>query len=207
MEVAVIIPGETQSKESLALAPEVFDKAFNEPLVHQVVTAYLAGARQGSKAQKTRSEVRGGGRKPWKQKGTGRARAGSIRSPIWRGGGKTFAAKPRDFSQKINKKMYKGALRSILSELIRQERLILVDDFSVDEPKTKLLLDKLSVMGPLNNVLLVTEILDENLYLAARNVRHIDVIDVEMVNPVDLIGFDSIIMTKAAIKHIEEWLA
>ncbi len=205
MEVAVIIPGKAKSSETLALASEVFEKEFNEPLVHQVVTAYLAGARQGSKAQKTRSEVRGGGRKPWKQKGTGRARAGSIRSPIWRGGGTTFAAKPRNFSQKINKKMYKGALRSILSELIRQERLILVDDISVDEPKTKLLIEKLSSLN-LSNVLLVTEVLDENLYLAARNLRNVDVIDVDMTNPADLIGFDNVIMTKAAIKSIEEWL-
>jgi large subunit ribosomal protein L4 len=198
--------GAVEHHDSIILAPEIFEKEFNEQLIHQVVTAYMAGSRQGSKAQKTRAEVRGGGKKPWRQKGTGRARAGSIRSPIWRGGGKTFAAKPRDFSQKVNRKMYRGALRSILSELIRQERLIIIDDITLETPKTKLLLNLLASMS-LNNVLIITEVFDENLFLSARNVPYIETIDAQMIDPVSLIGFDKVMFTIGAIKLIEEQLA
>merc|ERR1711974_468879 len=158
----------TASGGTVTVSEVAFGKDFNEPLVHQVVTAFLAGARQGTKAQKNRSDVSGGGRKPWRQKGTGRARAGTIRSPIWRGGGRAFAAKPRDFDQKVNKKMYRGAIKSILSELIRKDRLIVVEKFGVDAPKTKSLIAKLNEYE-LNDVLIVTPEVDENLFLAARN--------------------------------------
>ncbi|NIN37530.1 MAG: 50S ribosomal protein L4, partial [Gammaproteobacteria bacterium] len=167
---------------SVEVSDVAFGREFNEALVHQVVVAYMAGGRQGSRAQKTRSEVRGGGRKPYRQKGTGRARAGTIRSPIWRGGGRTFAAKPQDHSQKVNRKMYRGALRCILSELIRQERLVACEAFSVDSPKTKALLEKLRGLE-LNNVLIVCEEVDENLYLAARNLKDVDVLDASAVDP------------------------
>ena len=183
-----------------------FGREFNEALVHQVVTAYLSGARAGTVQQKTRSEVRGGGKKPWKQKGTGRARAGSIRSPLWRGGGKTFAARPQDWSQKVNKKMYRGALCSILSELVRQDRLIIVDTFAVDAPKTKDLLAKLNTFG-VQDVLIVTDIVDENLYLSARNLHTVGVCDPLAVDPVTLITFEKVIMTVAAVKAFEEMLA
>ncbi|NCO46459.1 MAG: 50S ribosomal protein L4, partial [Vibrio sp.] len=178
----------------------------NEALVHQVVVAYAAGARQGTRAQKTRSEVSGGGAKPWRQKGTGRARAGTIRSPIWRTGGVTFAAKPQDHSQKVNKKMYRGAMKSILSELVRQERLIVVDNFSVEAPKTKELLAKLKELE-LNDVLIVTGEVDENLFLAARNLYKVDARDVAGLDPVSLIAFDKVLMTAEAVKQVEEMLA
>ena len=183
-----------------------FGKDFNEPLVHQVVTAYLAGARQGSKAQKTRSQVSGGGKKPWRQKGTGRARAGTIRSPLWRGGGKTFAAVPLDHSQKVNRKMYRGALRCILSELVRQERLVVVDDFAIAEPKTKSLVAKLKELA-LNNVLIVTDAVDENLFLSARNLPKVDVRDSQAVDPVSLIAYEKVLVTVPALKKLEEALA
>jgi large subunit ribosomal protein L4 len=191
---------------TVAVSEAAFGKEFNEALVHQVVTAYLAGARQGTKAQKTRDEVRGGGKKPWKQKGTGRARAGSIRSPIWRGGGKIHAAAPRDFEQKVNRKMYRGALQCILSELIRQERLLVVDDFSVSAPKTKDLAAKLKGLG-LSSALIVTDSLDENLYLASRNMPFVDVRDVAGIDPVALIAFDKVLVTVSALKQVEEALA
>lgn len=191
---------------TVAVSEAAFGKEFNEALVHQVVTAYLAGARQGTKAQKTRDEVRGGGKKPWKQKGTGRARAGSIRSPIWRGGGKIHAAAPRDFEQKVNRKMYRGALQCILSELIRQERLLVVDDFCVSAPKTKDLAAKLKGLG-LSSALIVTDSLDENLYLAARNMPFVDVRDVAGIDPVALIAFDKVLVTVSALKQVEEALA
>lgn len=191
---------------TVAVSEVAFGKEFNEALVHQVVTAYLAGARQGTAQQKKRDEVRGGGKKPWKQKGTGRARAGSIRSPIWRGGGKIHAARPRDFDQKVNRKMYRGALQCILSELIRQDRLMVVDDFTVAAPKTKDLLAKLKSLG-LSNALIVTENLDENLYLAARNVPSIDVRDAAGIDPVALIAFDKVLVTVSALKQVEESLA
>ena len=178
----------------MTVSEVAFGKDFNEPLVHQVVTAYLAGGRQGSKAQKSRSQVSGGGKKPWRQKGTGRARAGTIRSPIWRGGGKTFAATPQDHSQKVNRKMYRGALQCILSELVRQERLVVVDEFAVDAPKTKSLVGKLKDME-LNNVLIVTAEVDENLFLAARNLPKVDVRDAGGVDPVSLIAFEKVLVT------------
>ncbi|MFP6807671.1 MAG: 50S ribosomal protein L4 [Pseudomonadales bacterium] len=187
------------------MSETTFGRQYNEALVHQVVVAFMAGARQGSKAQKTRSEVNGGGRKPFRQKGTGRARAGTIRSPIWRGGGVTFAAKPRDHSQKVNKKMFRGAMQSILSELIRQERLVITEDFSVDAPKTKQVQARLKDLG-LENVLIVVEELDNNLYLAARNLKKVEVIDVQGVNPVNLIGFEKVLFTVGALKQAEEML-
>ncbi|TAK72308.1 MAG: 50S ribosomal protein L4, partial [Gammaproteobacteria bacterium] len=168
------------SQKKLALADEVFACDFNESLIHQVVTAYMSAARAGTKAQKTRAEVSGGGIKPWRQKGTGRARAGTIRSPLWRKGGKVFAAKPRCYKQKVNKKMYKGALRSILSELIRQDRLLIVESFQVDAPKTKVLLQKLNDMKLDGEILIVADAIDENLYLAARNLFYVDVRDAAM---------------------------
>lgn len=183
-----------------------FGREFNEALVHQVVVSYMAGARQGTKAQKTRSEVQGGGRKPYRQKGTGRARAGTIRSPIWRGGGTTFAAKPRDHSKKVNKKMYRGAMQAILSELVRQDRLVVAEAFSVAEPKTKEVAAKLKELE-LNNVLIVVEEVDDNLYLGARNLKDVDVIDVQGVNPVNLIGFEKVLFTVGALKKAEELFA
>lgn len=192
----------TVSGAAIELSEVAFGKEFNEALVHQVVTAYLAGARQGTKAQKTRAEVSGGGKKPWKQKGTGRARAGSIRSPIWRGGGKGHAGQPQNWDQKVNRKMYRGAMQCILSELVRQDRLVLVEEISVPAPKTKELLSKLNGMG-LSNVLIVTEAVDENLYLAARNLPHVDVIDTAAIDPVSLIGFDKVIMSVPAAKKLE----
>ncbi len=191
---------------SLDVADAVFGQEFNETLVHQVVVAYMAGARAGTHAQKNRSAVRGGGAKPWRQKGTGRARAGTIRSPLWRGGGKTFAATTRDYSQKVNKKAYRSAIRSILSELVRQDRLVVVDAFGVDSPKTKELLGKLKEMG-LDRVLIVHDDPDEKLYLAARNLPNVDVVDSTITDPVSLIGFDKVLMTVAALKQFEERLA
>ncbi len=194
------------AKGKVKVSDAAFGGDFNEPLVHQVVTAYMAGARQGTKAQKTRAQVSGGGAKPWRQKGTGRARAGSIRSPIWRGGGKSFAAVPRDHSQKVNRKMYRSAIRAILSELVRQQRLVVVEDFGVEAPKTKQLVGKLKELG-LENVLIVTENVDENLYLAARNLHQVDVRDVAALDPVSLIRFDAVLMSVPAVRSVEEWLA
>ncbi|MBW6475773.1 MAG: 50S ribosomal protein L4 [Chromatiales bacterium] len=194
------------SKNSVELSEDTFGRDFNETLIHQVVTAYLAASRSGTKAQKTRSQVSGGGAKPFRQKGTGRARAGTIRSPLWRGGGKTFAATPRDYSQKVNKKMYRSAMRSILSELVRQERLIVVDKFTIDAPKTKELYSKLKDMG-VNNALIVADQIDDNLYLSSRNLPNVDVSAAKRVNPVSLIGYEKVIMTVAAVKQIEEMLA
>ena len=191
---------------SVEVSDVAFGREYNEALVHQVVVAYLAGARQGSRAQKTRSEVSGGGRKPWRQKGTGRARAGTIRSPIFRGGGRTFAAKPQDFAQKVNRKMYRGALRCILSELIRQDRLVACESFTVDAPKTKGLLDKLKSLE-LDSVLIVGESVDENLYLSARNLKDVDVLDVQGVDPVSLIRHEKVLITVEALKKLEELLA
>ena len=191
------------ANSALEVSEATFGRDFNEALVHQVVVAFGAGARQGSKAQKTRSEVRGGGAKPWRQKGTGRARAGTIRSPIWRSGGVTFAAKPQDHSQKVNKKMYRGAIQSILSELVRQERLIVVEQFAVETPKTKELVAKLKDFD-LNDVLIVGAEVDENLFLAARNLYKVDVRDVAGIDPVSLIAFNKVVMTAAAVKQIEE---
>ncbi|PKI00520.1 50S ribosomal protein L4 [Glaciecola sp. 33A] len=194
------------AKGALEVSDTTFGREFNEALVHQVVVAFGAGARQGTKAQKSRAEVRGGGKKPWRQKGTGRARAGTIRSPIWVGGGRAFAAKPRDFEQKVNKKMYRGAIQSILSELVRQERLIVVEKFGVETPKTKELLAKLNEYG-LTDVLIVTPEVDENLFLASRNLYKVDVRDVQGIDPVSLIAFDKVLITAEAVKQLEEALA
>lgn len=196
----------TGANGSVEVSDLTFGKEFNESLVHQVVTAYLAGARQGTKAQKTRSDVSGGGAKPWRQKGTGRARAGTIRSPLWRSGGVTFAAQPRDHAQKVNKKMYRAAMRCILSELVRQERLVVVEDFALESPKTKQFVAKMNELE-LSNALLVTEDVEWNLYLAARNVPHVDVRDVAGIDPVSLVGFDKVLVTVPALKKIEETLA
>ena len=194
------------AKGALEVSDATFGREFNDALVHQVVVAFGAGARQGTKAQKTRAEVRGGGKKPWRQKGTGRASAGTIRSPIWVGGGRAFAAKPRDFEQKVNKKMYRGAVKSILSELVRQDRLIVVEKFGVDTPKTKELLSKLNELE-LKDVLIVTGELDENLFLASRNLYKVDVRDVQGIDPVSLIAFEKVLMTADAVKQLEEALA
>lgn len=195
----------TSGHPNIEVSEAAFGREFNEALVHQVVVALMAGARAGTKAQKTRSEVSGGGAKPWRQKGTGRARAGTIRSPIWRKGGVVFAAKPRDHSQKVNKKMYRGAMSSILSELIRQERLILVDEFKLEMPKTKALLQKLKELN-LKDVLIVVDRLDENLYLSARNVPSVAVKEAAGVNPVQLLKSDHVLMTVGAIRKLEEAL-
>ena len=194
-----------EGAEALEVSETTFGVDYNESLIHQVVVAYMAGGRQGTKAQKTRSEVRGGGRKPWRQKGTGRARAGTIRSPIWRSGGRAFAAKPRNHAQKVNKKMYRGALRSIFSELLRQQRLIVVDEFKVDSPKTKEIAAKLTNFK-VDNALVISETLDQNLYLSARNLPHIDVRDAQGIDPVSLIAHEKIIVTVAALKKVEEML-
>jgi len=190
---------------SVEISEAAFGREFNEALVHQVVVAYMAGGRQGTRAQKSRSDVRGGGRKPWRQKGTGRARAGTIRSPIWRGGGVTFAARPQDHSKKVNQKMYRGALQCILSELIRQERLVACESFSVDSPKTKGLLSELKKLD-LDNVLIVADDVDENLYLASRNLKNVDVRDVQGIDPVSLLSHEKVLMTVGALKKLEETL-
>jgi large subunit ribosomal protein L4 len=205
MELNVAKPGNGGSAGTIQVSDLSFGREYNEDLVHQVVTAYLAAGRQGTRAQKTRAEVRGGGKKPWRQKGTGRARAGSIRSPIWRGGGKIFAAKPQDHSQKVNRKMYRAALQVILSELARQQRLIVVESFAVDQPKTKSLVKALGDYG-LNDVLIVSDEVNENLYLASRNLHTVDVRDVNGVDPVSLIAFDKVMVTVPALKKFEEML-
>lgn len=205
MELSIVAPGQA-SVGTVKVSEEAFGRAFNEDLVHQVVTAFMAGGRQGTKAQKNRKQITGGGRKPFKQKGTGRARAGTIRSPIWRGGAKNFAAVPRDHSQKVNRKMYRVAISSILSELARQGRLVVVEQFTVEQPKTKALLQKLGGLG-VDSALIVTEDLDHNLYLSARNVHAVDVRDVNGVDPVSLIAFDRVVVTVAALKKFEELLA
>ena len=192
----------TVSGAAIELSEVALGKDFNEALVHQVVVAYMAGARQGTKAQKSRAEVSGGGKKPFNQKGSGRARAGSIRSPIWRGGGKSFAARPQDWDQKVNRKMYRGAMQCILAELVRQDRLVFVEDFTVSAPKTKELLGKLNALG-LKNALIITDAVDENLYLAARNLPHVEVIDTTAVDPVSLIGFEKVLMSVPAAKKLE----
>nr|WP_284709758.1 50S ribosomal protein L4 [Acinetobacter radioresistens] len=192
----------TVSGSAVELSEVAFGREFNEALVHQVVTAYLAGGRQGSKAQKSRADVSGGGKKPFRQKGTGRARAGSIRSPIWVGGGKTFAARPQDWSQKVNRKMYRGAMQCILAELVRQDRLVLIEELQVSAPKTKELLAKLNDLNA-PRALIVTDAVDENLYLAARNLPHVDVVDATAIDPVSLIAFDKVVMSVAAAKKIE----
>ena len=194
------------SKDKITVSDAVFGADFKESLVHQLVTAYMAAARSGTKAQKNRAAVSGGGAKPWRQKGTGRARAGTIRSPLWRSGGVTFAAQPRDYSQKINRKMYRAGIRSILSELARSERLIVVEDITVDAPKTKQLVAKLADLG-VNKTLIVTETGDESLYLSARNIPNVEVTDVAGLNPVNLVRYEHVVVTVGAVRAIEEWLS
>jgi len=205
MELSIAKPGNGGAAGTVQVSDVTFARDYNEDLVHQVVTAYLAAARQGTRAQKTRSEVNGGGKKPWRQKGTGRARAGTIRSPIWRGGGVSFAAKPQDHSQKVNKKMYRAAIQVILSELARQERLVVVESFALEQPKTKNLIKALGDYG-LEDVLIVSEEVTENLYLASRNLHKVDVRDVQGIDPVSLISFDKVMITVPALKKFEEIL-
>ena len=204
MELSIVRPGNSAAG-TVSVSDVTFAKEYNEELVHQVVTAYMAGARQGTRAQKNRAAVRGGGKKPWRQKGTGRARAGTRSSPIWRSGGVTFAAQPQDHSQKVNRKMYRAALRSIISELARQDRLVVVESLTMAEPKTKLLVKQLGEYG-LDNVLIVSAEVDTNLYLAARNLHKVDVRDVESVDPVSLIAYDKVMVTIDAVKKFEEML-
>lgn len=206
MKVNIVNAKDGKSSSSIEVSDDAFSVRFNESLVHQVVTAYQAGGRSGTRGQKNRSAVSGGGRKPFNQKGGGRARAGTIRSPLWRGGGKTFPAVTQDFSQKVNKKMYRAALRAIMSELLRQDRLVAVDDFIVDEAKTKGLIAKLATLNA-PNALIVTEAVDDKLYLSARNLYRVAVCDVAGVNPVSLIGHEKVIMTVPALKRMQELLA
>jgi len=204
VELSVLKPGNAEAG-TVSVSDVAFAREYNEDLVHQVVTAYMAGARAGTRAQKNRAAVRGGGKKPWRQKGTGRARAGTIRSPIWRSGGVTFAAQPQDHSQKVNRKMYRAALRSIMSELARQDRLMVVESLDLEAPKTKLLVKQLVEYG-VDNVLIVSTEVNENLYLAARNLHKVDVRDVEGIDPVSLIGHDKVMVTVDAVKKFEEML-
>ena len=203
----VTFMNEAGAGTELSVSDAVFAAAYNEPLVHQVVVAYQATGRQGTRKQKTRSEVRGGGKKPWRQKGTGQARAGTIRSPLWRGGGKVFPSSPdENFTHKVNRKMYRGALRSILSELLRQGRLVTVSEFNMDRPKTKALVDKLKKLDTAD-VLIVTDTLDNNLALAARNLPDVDVRTVNQADPVSLVRHEKVIVTLGAVKKLEEMLA
>ena len=205
MELSIVKPG-NEDAGALSVSAANFDREYNEDLVHQVVTSYLAGARQGTRAQKSRADVRGGGRKPWRQKGTGRARAGTIRSPIWRSGGVTFAARPQDHSVKVNRKMYRAALKTIISELARQGRLLVVETLDVDAPKTRLLVEHLAAYGVSSALLLADEV-SENLYLASRNLQKVDVRDVHSMDPVSLLAHDKVMVTVEAVKKIEEMLA
>lgn len=205
MQVALVT--KNGANQELKLSDTVFGCRFNEPLVHQVVTAYLAGRRQGTRAQKNRAAVSGGGKKPWKQKGMGRARAGTIRSPLWRSGGVTFAASTQDFLQKVNKKMYRAAMRSIYSELLRQGRFIVLESFELEKAKTRDLVAKLKEFNIDQKVLIVLEEVIENIYLAARNLHTVELIDVEAINPVNLIHYEKLLITAPALKQIEELLA
>ncbi len=195
----------SNNNTSIEVSDAIFNKDYNESLVHQVSTAYMAAGRAGTKAQKNRSAVRGGGRKPFAQKGSGRARAGTIRSPLWRSGGVTFAATPRNYEKKVNKKMYQGAMRAIFSELLRTNRLVVINDISIEKPSTKAVVNLASSLK-LDDVLFVTDLLDENLYLSARNLYHMGVIDVAGINPVSLIGYKNVVLTQAALTKIEAWL-
>lgn len=206
MELSLTTATGKASTKSVSVSDVAFDREFNEGLVHQVVTAYLAGARAGTRGHKSRSDVSGGGAKPWRQKGTGRARSGTIRSPIWRTGGKTFAAKNQDWSQKVNKKMYRAAMQAILSELVRQDRLIVVDKFDVEAPKTKMLVEKLTGLG-LNDVMIVTADMNENLLLSSRNLHKVGLGEADNMNPVSLLRHEKVLMTVDAVKKIEEMYA
>ena len=201
-----VINASGKAQSDIQLSDTAFGAKFNESLVHQVVVAFQAGARQGTRAQKTRAEVSGGGRKPWAQKGGGRARAGSSRSPLWRGGGKTFAARPQDFSQKVNRKMYRGAMRAIFSELLRQERLVAVDGFAMTAAKTKGLVDQLKRFNA-QDALIITDIIDQNLMLSARNLHRVDVRDATTIDPLALVTHEKVIVTVGALKRVEEMLA
>jgi large subunit ribosomal protein L4 len=192
--------------KDLQVSEVAFGRDFNEGLVHQVVTAYMAAGRAGTKRQKSRSDVRGGGAKPWRQKGTGRARAGTIRSPIWVGGGRTFAARPRNYEQKVNRKMYRAAMRSLLSELVRQERLLIVEEFDIAEPRTRLMVARLKELG-VSNGLVVVEAFDEKIFLAARNLPDVEVLEVTALDPVSLLRYEQVVMTVAAVRRLEEKLA
>jgi large subunit ribosomal protein L4 len=204
VELNVCKPGSSEVA-TVSVSDAAFAREYNEDLVHQVVTAYMAGARQGTRAQKNRAAVSGGGKKPWRQKGTGRARAGTTRSPIWRSGGVTFAAKPQDHSQKVNRKMYRAAMQTIMSELARQDRLMVVESLDLEAPKTKLLLQRLGEYG-VDNVLIVSTEVNENLYLAARNLHKVNVSDVDDIDPLSLIGHDKVMVTVGAVKRFEEML-
>lgn len=199
------VTGADEKRNVLTLSDQVFAKPYNEGLIHQAVVAYLAGGRQGTRAQKTRAEVRGGGKKPWKQKGSGRARAGTIRSPLWRKGGKVFAAKTTSFKQKINKKMYREAMRSIFSELARRDMLVIVDQFQCERPKTKDFIDQLDKCN-VKNGLIIVEAFDENLFLSAQNLPFVEIQVVTALNPVSLVSYDKVLITSAAIKRLEELL-
>lgn len=205
MKLSVIKEASPDARSEIEVSDAVFGARLNEPLIHQVVVAYQAGTRQGTRAQKNRSAVRGGGAKPWRQKGTGRARAGTNRSPLWRGGGVVFAAQPQDFSQKLNRKMYRGGLRSLLSELVRQQRLLAIDAFSVETAKTKQLAQKLARLG-IGDALIVTEEADTKLGLSARNLPRVAVCDVSHADPLSLLHYDKVVMTVGALRRIEERL-
>ena len=194
----------TKNKD-ISISNDVFSKEFNESLIHQAVVSFMAASRQGSAKQKNRSEVRGGGKKPYRQKGTGRARAGTIRSPLWRGGGVTFAARPRDYSKKLNKKMYRAAIKSIFSELVRQNRLVAIEKPVLEKPKTKEIASFLNEFS-LSKVLIIIDELDMNLYLSARNIPNVDVITVREINPVNLLKPQKVTVTSEALKQIEEWI-
>ena len=206
MELALTTATGKASTKKVEVSDVAFARDYNEGLVHQVVTAYLAGARQGTRAQKTRSEVRGGGAKPFRQKGTGRARAGTIRSPIWRGGGQTFAAKNQDWSQKVNRKQYRAGMQAILSELVRAERLVVVESFSIKEPKTKLLAEQLTKLG-LSSVTIVVEEMDNNLFLAARNLHKVGLSEAGVIDPLNLVRLEKVLITVPALKKLEEMFA
>ena len=190
----------------IEVSDAIFGREFSEPLVHQVVVAYMAGGRAGTKAQKNRSAVSGGGRKPWRQKGTGNARAGTIRSPLWRSGGVTFAAQPRDFSQKVNRKQYRAAMRAILSELLRQDRLVVVDDFAISAPKTADVKARLAELGVVRGLIVDADV-DSNLYMGSRNIPNVHALAADRLDPVSLVGAEKVIMTRAAVERIQEWLA
>ena len=206
MELALTTATGKASSKTVEVSDVAFAREYNEGLIHQIVTAYLAGARSGTRAQKTRSEVRGGGAKPWRQKGTGRARSGTIRSPIWRGGGATFAAKNQNWSQKVNRKQYRAGMRSILSELVRKERLVIVDKIEVSEPKTKLLIEQLSKLG-LESVAIIVNEMSENLFLAARNLHKVGLSEAGAIDPLNLVRFDKVLITVDALKKLEEMFA
>jgi large subunit ribosomal protein L4 len=206
MELALTTATGKASSKKVEVSDTAFARDYNEGLVHQIVTAYLAGGRQGTRRQKTRSDVRGGGAKPFRQKGTGRARAGTIRSPLWRSGGVTFAARNQDWSQKVNKKQYRAGMRSILSELVRQDRLMVVDTFEVKEAKTKLLAEQLKTLG-LGNVMIIVDDMDNNLFLAARNLHNVGLSEAGVIDPVNLVRFDKVLVTVPALKKIEDMFA